>query len=262
MTQDKIVIDNVSMVFSGATVVEALKNITCSIAEKEFTVFLGPSGCGKTTLLNLIAGLDIPTEGKLYLDGKEITEPGLDRGYVFQEYALFPWLDVFKNIEFGLKRKGIPKEERVGIVRKHINLVGLQEFERSYPHQLSGGMRQRVAIARALALDPAVLLMDEPFGALDAQTRLILQEELLRILAKTTKTVIFVTHSIEESLYLGQKIFVFTRRPGRIKRIVDVEKYINKEKYNFDRSKIVDSPEFIQLRTNVWASIKEELELT
>lgn len=257
--KEKIFIDNVSKIYYGAKTVEALKDITCSINENEFVVFLGPSGCGKTTLLNLIAGLDKPTKGKIYLDGKEITMPGLDRGYVFQEYALFPWLNVFKNIEFGLKRKKIPKEERKRIVEKYIKLVGLEEFKNAYPHQLSGGMRQRVAIARALAINPEVLLMDEPFGSLDAQTRVVLQEELLRLIIKTKKTVVFVTHSIDEAIFLAQKVYVFTKRPGRIKLSVNIGDYIDKEKYNFDRGKIMMSPGYIKLRTELWKAIREEI---
>lgn len=257
--KEKIFIDNVSKVYYGAKTVVALEDVTCTIKENEFAVFLGPSGCGKTTLLNLIAGLDKPTQGKVYLNGKEITGPGLDRGYVFQEYALFPWMNVFKNIEFGLKRKKIPKEERKKIVEKYLKLVGLEEFKNAYPHQLSGGMKQKVAIARALAIDPEVLLMDEPFGSLDAQTRAVLQEELLRLILETKKTVVFVTHSIDEAIYLGGKIFVFTKRPGRIKMIVNINNLLDKEKYNLDITKILSSPECIKLKAELWKAIKEEI---
>lgn len=259
MKKEKIIIDNVSKTFYGMKKVEALKNVTCTILDNEFVVFLGPSGCGKTTLLNLIAGLDKPTKGKLYLNGEEITGPGLDRGYVFQEYALFPWMSVLKNVEFGLKRKGVPKEERKKIAEKYIQLVGLEEFKNAYPHQLSGGMRQRVAIARALAIDPEVLLMDEPFGALDAQTRIVLQEELLRLISKTQKTVVFVTHSIDEAIYLGQKVFIFTKRPGRIKLEVTIGDYVDKKKFDFDRTKITSTSEFLKLRARLWETLKEEI---
>lgn len=257
--KEKVVIDDVSKVYYGVKTVKALEGITCSIEESEFAALLGPSGCGKTTLLNIIAGLDKPTRGKVYLDREEIKGPGLDRGYVFQEYALFPWLDVFKNIEFGLKRQKIPSEERRKIVEKYIKLVGLEEFKNVYPHQLSGGMRQKVAIARALAINPEVLLMDEPFGSLDAQTRIILQEELLRLIIKNKKTVVFVTHSVDEAIYLAQKIYVFTKRPGRIKLSLNVEDYIDKEKYNFDRIKIMNSPKYGELHTKLWETIKEEI---
>ncbi len=198
--------------------VEALRPVNLEVDAGEFVCFLGPSGCGKSTLLSIIAGLETPSSGKVFANGKEVQGPGTDRILLFQEAALFPWLDVQKNVEFGLQQAGIPSKQRAAIARKYIELVHLTGFERSYTHQLSGGMRQRVAIARALAIDPAVLLMDEPFGALDAMTRDRLHGELESIWAETRKTVLFVTHNVREAVALGDRVIVFAPRPGRIVR--------------------------------------------
>jgi NitT/TauT family transport system ATP-binding protein len=193
---------------------EALEAINLVVKPAEFLCIVGPSGCGKTTLLRMIAGLDYPSSGEIILDGKRVTGPSPDRGMVFQEFSLFPWKTVLKNVEFGLEILEVPEKRQ--IAEEYIELVGLQGFEHSYPYELSGGMKQRVAIARALATNPSILLMDEPFGSVDAQTRNVLQEELLEIWARTKKTVLFVTHSVDEAVYLGDRILVMSTRPGRI----------------------------------------------
>ncbi|MFD8888252.1 ABC transporter ATP-binding protein [Streptomyces erythrochromogenes] len=215
----KIVFEGVRKTFGDFT---ALDGIDLEIQSGEFLVVVGPSGCGKSTLLDLLGGLSTPTAGRILLDGKPVTGPGLDRGIVFQQYALLPWRTALGNVEFGLEATGVPRRERKARAREFLDLVGLTGFEDRHPHQLSGGMRQRVAIARSLAYDPDVLLMDEPFAALDAQTRESLQDELRRIWQRTGKTVVFITHGIEEAVYLGQKVAVMTSRPGRIKEIVPV----------------------------------------
>jgi NitT/TauT family transport system ATP-binding protein len=212
-------IEGVSKTFSGrARVVEALRPVEMDIAAGEFVCLLGPSGCGKSTLLSIIAGLEDASSGTVLSDGRIVRGPGTDRVLLFQEAALFPWLDVQRNVEFGLREAGKPAKERVATARRFIELVHLKGFERSYVHQLSGGMRQRVAIARALAIDPAILLMDEPFGALDALTRDRLHAELESIWASTRKTVVFVTHNVREAVALGNRVLVFSPRPGRIVR--------------------------------------------
>ncbi len=202
---------------------EALHDINLSIKENEFVCFIGPSGCGKTTLLRIIAGLEDPTSGGVYLHGELIKGPGPERGMVFQEYSLFPWRTVLDNVAFGLELKGVPKETRQEKARQYLKMVGLVRFEERYPHELSGGMKQRVAIARALVNDPSAILMDEPFGALDAQTRNIMQSELLRIWEEEKKTVVFVTHSVDEAIYLADRIVIMSARPGRIKDIIDID---------------------------------------
>ena len=191
-------------------------------AAGEFLVLVGPSGCGKSTLLDLIAGLTEPAGGQILLDGKPVTGPGLDRGVVFQQYALFPWRTAQANVEFGLEVKGVSRRRRAARAREVLELVGLEGFADRYPHELSGGMKQRVAIARSLAYEPDVLLMDEPYAALDAQTRESLQDELLAIWRRTGTTIVFITHSIDEAVYLGERVAVMTSRPGRIKATVDV----------------------------------------
>src|SRR6266849_2790967 len=212
-------IENVTKVFTGrAGTVEALQPVNLDVEAGEFVCLLGPSGCGKSTLLSIIAGLETPTSGAVFADGRKVRGPGTDRVLLFQEAALFPWLDVRRNVEFGLRQQGMPAKERAAIAQRHIELVHLKGFERSYVHQLSGGMRQRVAIARALAIDPAILLMDEPFGALDALTRDRLHIELETIWASTRKTVLFVTHNVREAVALGDRVLVFSPRPGRIVR--------------------------------------------
>ncbi len=210
-------IEGVSKTFTGrAGAVEALRPVEMEIAAGEFVCLLGPSGCGKSTLLSIIAGLESASSGTVLADGRIVRGPGTDRVLLFQEAALFPWLDVQRNVEFGLREAGKLAKERIATARRFIELVHLKGFERSYVHQLSGGMRQRVAIARALAIDPAILLMDEPFGALDALTRDRLHAELESIWASTRKTVVFVTHNVREAVALGDRVLVFSPRPGRI----------------------------------------------
>lgn len=210
-------IENVSKVFPGRTrPVEALKPINLEVAAGEFVCLLGPSGCGKSTLLNIVAGLDDASTGTVWANGQEVRGPSTERVLLFQEAALFPWLDVQHNIEFGLRQMNIAVKERQDIARRFIELVHLKGFERSFVHQLSGGMRQRVAIARALAINPALLLMDEPFGALDALTRDRLHAELESIWAETNKTILFVTHNAREAVALGDRVLVFSPRPGQI----------------------------------------------
>ncbi|MFS2008543.1 ABC transporter ATP-binding protein [Azospirillum sp. CT11-132] len=220
----QIQVRGVEKTFSvGAQKIVALQNIDLDIRKGEFVCLLGPSGCGKSTLLNAVAGFQPPTKGTVTVDGRTITEPGPDRGMVFQEYALFPWMTVAQNVAFGLEIKGMSKAEIAERVEWLLQKLHLQDFRNRFPKDLSGGMRQRVAIARVLALDSPILLMDEPFGALDALTRRTLQDELLRIWEEVGKTILFVTHSIEESIYLADRIIVMTYRPGTIKRDVLVD---------------------------------------
>ncbi len=232
----------------------ALDNVSLSVKPGEFMVLVGPSGCGKSTLLDLLGGLTRPSSGQILLDGANIVGPGLDRGIVFQQYALFPWRTALENVEFGLEAKKVAQAERRDIARNHLDLVGLSGFEHRFPHELSGGMKQRVAIARSLAYDPEVLLMDEPFAALDAQTRETLQAELLRIWEKSRTTILFITHGIDEAVYLGQRVAVMTSRPGRIKRIVDIPSDFR------SRSEDVRStPEFGHIRHEIWTLLRDEV---
>lgn len=218
--------------------VVALSDINLDVADKEFVCFIGPSGCGKTTLLRITAGLEKPDSGTLTVNNEPITGPGPDRGMVFQEYSLFPWRTVLKNITFSLELKKIPKSEREKIARDFLEVVGLSKFADSYPHELSGGMKQRVAIARALVNDPDVLLMDEPFGAVDAQTRNRLQHELLNIWEKKKKTVLFITHSVDEAVFLADKVVVFTARPGRIKEVINIDLPRPRERTSFEANAV------------------------
>jgi NitT/TauT family transport system ATP-binding protein len=224
MSAAHIVVSNVGKVFKTAERdVVALQDINLEIPQGQFVCLLGPSGCGKSTLLNAVAGFAPPTSGSIVADGQLVTAPGPERGMVFQEYALFPWMTVADNIGFGLEIKGMAKPEIAGVVDKLLKMLSLQDFRNRFPKDLSGGMRQRVAIARVLALDSPIMLMDEPFGALDALTRRNLQDELLRIWAELKKTIIFVTHSIEEAIYLADRIVVMTYRPGTVKRDIIVD---------------------------------------
>jgi NitT/TauT family transport system ATP-binding protein len=236
---------------NGETELVAIKDFNLEVEAGEFICLLGPSGCGKTTLLRIVAGLDFQTSGSISINGKIIAGPGSDRGMVFQEFGLFPWRTVLKNIEFGLELQKMAKPERLKISQKYINLVGLRGFENSRPYELSGGMKQRVGIARALANDPAVLLMDEPFGALDAQTRNLMQKELLRIWKETKKTVLFVTHSVDEACYLADRIVVMTARPGTIKEIFSI---------NWERPRDRASMEFAALRKKILAELELEMD--
>jgi NitT/TauT family transport system ATP-binding protein len=221
-----LAIEGLSRVFPGprgAAPVRALEPTTLAVAENDFITILGPSGCGKSTLLRIVAGLDRPSSGRVLLNGREVRGPGADRGMVFQSYTLFPWLTVAENVAFGLREKGTGAAERGRIVESYLDKVGLSGFARHYPKQLSGGMQQRTAIARALANDPAILLLDEPFGALDNQTRALMQELLLGIWESERKTVLFVTHDIEEAIFLASRVVVMTARPGRIKADLAVD---------------------------------------
>lgn len=221
--QYKLQIKNLSRIYQGnAGDVTAISNVNLEVKKSEFVMIVGPSGCGKTTLINIIGGLDHATSGEVLLDGKPVCGPGADRGMVFQGYSLFPWLTVQKNVEFGLKMKKIPQKERSETARKYIDLVGLTGFENALPKQLSGGMKQRVAIARTLANEPEVLLMDEPFGALDAQTRVVMQELLADVSRRTGTTILFITHDIDEAVLLGDRIYVMSRRPGTIRDTLTV----------------------------------------
>jgi NitT/TauT family transport system ATP-binding protein len=234
---------------TGQTVV-ALEGVDLDVREGEFFCIVGPSGCGKSTFLQLVAGLESVTRGAISMGGREIISPGADRGLVFQSHALFPWRTVLENIEFGLEVKGLARRARRALAGRYAQMVGLQGFEHSFPNELSGGMRQRVGIARALANEPEVLLMDEPFGSLDAQTREIMQQELLEIWRQTGRTIVFVTHSVQEAVFLGDRIAVMTARPGRVKAMIDI---------HLAHPRDVTSPEFGQLMRPVYAALKEEV---
>lgn len=227
----------------------ALVSINLEVEDKEFTCVLGPSGCGKTTLLRIIAGLEKPSSGKVIIGGEIVTEPTPRLAMIFQDYSLFPWRTVLDNIAFGLEIKGIDEIERHRVASRYLDLIGLCGFGKNYPYELSGGMRQRVAVARALAIDPSVLLMDEPFGALDAQTRNMLQKQLLEIWDKTKKTVLFVTHSVDEAVFMADRIVVLTSRPGTIKEVVKID---------LPRPRDRTSPDFAEVRRYVLALIDEQ----
>jgi NitT/TauT family transport system ATP-binding protein len=225
MMEPAISVRGVSKVFGGF---QALRDVDLDIRQGELHIFLGPSGCGKTTLMRMISGFEYPSSGRILHCGTPIEGPGPDRGLIFQEGVNFPWRTVRRNVEFGLEMKGMPKAERARVAQKFIDLVGLTEFASHYPSQISGGMKQKMALATALANDPEALLMDEPFGALDAQTRSVMQRELLRIWSETNKTIIFVTHSIREALLLGNRISLFKTRPGEIAKIYDLDEELGK----------------------------------
>lgn len=237
--------------------IEVVQDFSLDIHDLEFLAVIGPSGCGKSTLLRLIDGLIPADSGTILMDGRDISNKvgGEGRGMVFQSFDLFPWRTTQANVEFGLETNGVPKSDRAGIAKHYIDLVGLTGFEHSYPHELSGGMQQRAGFARALAIKPEILLMDEPFGALDVQTRDILQNELLDIWQKEKKTVLFVTHSIEEAIYLADRIAVITPRPARVDRIIDVP---------FERPRTEDiksRPEFLEMRQEIWSILKEGIKV-
>lgn len=249
----KLKIDNVRKVFqtrNGEMI--ALNGVSLDIKENEFICVVGPSGCGKSTLLNIIAGLSNPTSGAVYCDGNEVKGTGTERGVVFQQYALFPWMTVKKNVMFGLNLQGIKNQEAEEIAMRYIKMVQLEDFANHYPKELSGGMKQRVAIARAYAVNPSVLLMDEPFGALDAQTRTQLQTELLETWEKEQKTCFFITHDVEEAIILAQKVIIMSARPGRIKEIVD----INIPYPRTQETKM--APEFLELKNHIWGEVYQE----
>ncbi|MBG6238506.1 NitT/TauT family transport system ATP-binding protein [Mycetocola sp. CAN_C7] len=227
----------------------ALDNVSLDVADNEFVTVVGPSGCGKSTLMNILAGLDDPTSGQALVNGKAVSGPGPERGVIFQQYALFPWLSVRKNVEFGLKTAGLGAKERREKAEHFIEMVGLSQFADALPKMLSGGMKQRCAIARAYAVDPTILLMDEPFGALDALTRVKLQEQLLDTWSQEKRTVVFITHDVDEAVFLANRVVVMAARPGRIFDVIDVDlPYPRTEDMRL-------SPEFTALRNRVWHSV-------
>ncbi|RVU20165.1 ABC transporter ATP-binding protein [Methylobacterium oryzihabitans] len=251
----EVSIEGVSRVFPGAggrAPVQALSPTDLTVAKNDFITVLGPSGCGKSTLLRIVAGLDRPSAGRVRVGGREVRGPGPDRGMVFQSYTLFPWLTVAENVAFGLRERGVPAAERREIVAAYLDKVGLRGFAEHYPKQLSGGMQQRTAIARALANDPEILLLDEPFGALDNQTRGLMQELLLGIWERERKTVIFVTHDIEEAIFMASRVIVMSARPGRIKSDVAVD-LDHPRHYT-----VKTSPEFSRLKARLTEEIRAE----
>ena len=253
MAAPQIIIDRVSHVYRPprGRPVMALDNVSFEVRDREFVALLGPSGCGKSTLLYLVGGF-LPVEhGTIRVEDKPIAGPGPDRGIVFQHFALFPWKTVIQNVLYGLEKQGLPREERLSRAREFIDLVGLTGFEDNYPSQLSGGMKQRAAIARTMAIDPRILLMDEPFGALDAQTRSLMQGELLNIWQRSRKTVIFVTHDVHEAVFLAERIAVMSARPGHIKEIVEMR---------FDKGDpgLSRTPAFVEMVDHVWNLVRGE----
>ncbi|NLJ25811.1 MAG: ABC transporter ATP-binding protein [Firmicutes bacterium] len=251
--EPKLRVHHVSKVFEQKTrIVTALEDTNFDVREGEFVTILGPSGCGKSTILKVIAGLTEPSSGYVMLNNQRVNGPGADRGMVFQAYTLFPWLTVEQNIGFGLQLKGIAKPQRHKIVQHYLELIGLNGFGAMYPNNLSGGMKQRVAIARALANDPEVLLMDEPFGALDAQTRTVMQELLLKVWEESQKTILFVTHDIDEAIFMGDRVYVMTARPGRLKAEIPIPIHRPRE------FSIKTSPEFMHLKAEILELIREE----
>jgi ABC-type nitrate/sulfonate/bicarbonate transport system ATPase subunit len=251
----KLLIEGVSRIFPGirgGRSTRALKPVTLAVASNDFITILGPSGCGKSTLLRIVAGLDRPSAGRVLLDGRDVRGPGSDRGMVFQSYTLFPWLTVSENIAFGLREKRMAEAKRREVVAAYVDKVGLHGFEHHFPKQLSGGMQQRTAIARALANDPEILLLDEPFGALDNQTRSLMQELLLGIWERERKTVLFVTHDIEEAIFLASRVVVMTARPGRIKADLPID-LPHPRHYT-----VKTSPDFSALKAKLTEEIRAE----
>jgi NitT/TauT family transport system ATP-binding protein len=248
-----ILIDRVSHTYrpTRGRPVLALDEVSLSVRDREFLALLGPSGCGKSTLLYLVCGFLPVEQGSVMVEDRPVAGPGPDRGIVFQHFALFPWKTVVQNVLYGLEKQSLPRDERLRRAREHIELVGLSGFEDSYPSQLSGGMKQRAAIARTLAIDPRVLLMDEPFGALDAQTRSLMQGELLRIWQRSRKTVIFVTHDVHEAVFLAERIAVMSARPGHIKEIVEA-------RFDRDDPELTRTPEFLEMVDHVWNLVRAE----
>lgn len=249
-----IQINNLSISFESNNngAVEAVKNVSMEVFPGEFVAIIGPSGCGKSTLLNVVAGFIAPTEGEVLMDASVVTKPGVDRGMVFQQFSLFPWKTVRKNVEFGMKMLGVPASQRKTAARKLLGLTGLSSFENHYPDQLSGGMKQRVGIVRALATNPRVLLMDEPFGALDAQTRAVMQQILTNMWQRFRHSVLFITHDIDEAIFLADRIYVMTSRPGTFKAVLDVA---------LERPRVPEmetSETFLELRRTLLGLIREE----
>ncbi|SFC91423.1 ABC transporter ATP-binding protein [Tropicimonas isoalkanivorans] len=250
MADPKIAFRNVSKVFgTGADAFTAIRDLTLEIADGEIVTVVGPSGCGKSTAMNMVAGLIPHSSGEVLVDGRPVSGPGPDRGVIFQQYALFPWLTVRENVEFGLKLQGLGRQERRKRAMHYLGLVGLQDFAESYPKTLSGGMKQRCAIARAYAVNPSVLLMDEPFGALDALTRVTLQNQLLDTWSKDRRTVMFITHDVDEAVFIASRVVVLAARPGRLQEIIEVDlPYPRDEEVRL-------SPEFMEIRNRVWRAV-------
>lgn len=248
-----VAVRSVSMVYPGP--VEALQDINLEFPEGQLTTLLGPSGCGKTTLLKIIAGLIAPTAGTVLVDGRDVTGPGPERAFVFQDFALLPWANVIRNVAFGLELRGVPLSEREAIAETYIGSVGLAGFERKYPHELSGGMRQRVGLARALCVKAAVLLMDEPFSAVDEQTRRKFQEDLLQLVAQERRTFLFVTHSIEEAVYLSDRIVLLSPRPGRVWKTIEP-----RLSRTLSPDQIRREPAYLDTVEAIWQSLKDYVE--
>ena len=251
-TDSAVSVRNVSKVYGD---VQALKDLTLDFPRGELTSLLGPSGCGKTTLLKIIAGLIPATSGEVLINGKAVTGPGPDRSFVFQDFALMPWASVIRNVAFGLELRGVPKSEREAVAEKYIAAVGLAGFEQKFPHQLSGGMRQRVGLARALSVNAEVLLLDEPFSAVDEQTRRKFQEDMLELVQKEKKTFIFVTHSIEEAVYVSDQIAILLPRPSRVSEIIRPSSFRDKGVENIRRD-----PEYLDIVDRIWASLRNYVE--
>jgi NitT/TauT family transport system ATP-binding protein len=243
----------VSKVYAGG--IEALSNISLTFPEGQLTSLLGPSGCGKTTLLKIIAGLLAPTSGEVLIRGRPVTGPGPERSFVFQDFALMPWASVIRNAAFGLELRGVPRSEREAIAERYIAQVGLKGFENKYPHELSGGMRQRVGLARALVVNADIILMDEPFSAVDEQTRRKFQEDLLQLVANERKTFLFVTHSIEEAVYVSNRIALLSRRPSRVSEIIDVDL-----PRDADPDQIRRHPAYLNTVERIWQTLKHYLD--
>ncbi len=252
----KLALDGISKSFhGGGRVVPVVERFSLSVTDLEFVAIIGPSGCGKSTILRIIDGLIEPDEGEIRIDGKTVRGPGQGRAMVFQSFDLLPWRTTLQNVAFGLEMTSMRRADRLATARRFIDMVGLRGFEDAYPHQLSGGMQQRVGIARALAIDPGVLLMDEPFGALDVQTRDLLQDELLQIWERHQKTVLFVTHSIEEAIYLADRILVLSPRPARIEQELPV-------RFPRPRTEAIKShPDFIAMRVHIWETLKANVRI-
>jgi ABC-type nitrate/sulfonate/bicarbonate transport system ATPase subunit len=247
----------------GGSSFTALADVTLEIPDKQFLAIVGPSGCGKTTLLRMVAGLEVPSSGSVRVGGRSVDGPGADRAVVFQQFALFPWKTVRENIAFGLKCKGVPRARRDELTRHYLDMMGMSGTEDSYPHQLSGGMQQRVAIARSYAIEPQVLLMDEPFGSLDAQTRTLMQEELIRISRVNPRTVLFITHSVEEAVYLADRVVVLARSPGRVADVIEIRPVREAEGWDKRASEeVMEMSGFGRLRAHIWRQLRHEMQIS
>jgi len=258
----EIVIDNVTKIFGAASAepFTAIEDFDFNVKDQEFISVVGPSGCGKTTLMRMVAGLESITDGEIRVADKPVVGPGPDRAVVFQQFALFPWKTVRENIVFGMKSVGASKAEQNDAVEFYLGLMKMEGTEDKYPHQLSGGMQQRVAIARSYAINPGVLLMDEPFGALDAQTRTIMQEELVRVSRDNPRTVMFITHSVEEAVYLADRVIVMGRNPGHIREVIDVASTRQSEKWAEEPiDDVMEMSSFTHLRGQVWRLLREQM---